>query len=114
MAVQSKVTIGPRDAIAGELASRAGKDSAFRAELIRDPRGVVERELGLTLPKAVTIHVHEEQPDAFHLVLPLSPATVQEQVIRTFELGDREVEGFADKYNKYGEPEVHAVAGVRG
>lgn len=96
MAEQAFV-IGPRDVIGAALIRRAQSDDAFRAELRRDPRGLVERELGLMLPKNLHIQLHEETPQVLHLVLPLSPAVVQDEIIASMDLGDREVQGFADK-----------------
>ena len=52
------------------LLARAGKDSAFRARLLANPRDAIEQELGLPLDDGHEIHVHEETDAATHLVLP--------------------------------------------
>ena len=57
---------------AEKVFDRAMKDEAFRQELLRSPKEVLERELGITLPQGLTVQVHEETPTTHHLVLPLS------------------------------------------
>ena len=52
------------------LLAKAGKDSAFRARLLANPRDAIEQELGLPLDDGHEIHVHEETHGATHLVLP--------------------------------------------
>ena len=65
-----------RQALQQHLALRAAEDEAFRRELLRDPRGVLERELQLLLGADVTlrdglvVRIHEEEPGAFDVVLP--------------------------------------------
>jgi hypothetical protein len=57
------------------IIAKAMKDEVFRQELLSHPKEVLERELDITFPMAVTIHVHEETPFTVHLVLPLQPLT---------------------------------------
>ena len=52
------------------LVSKASADTEFRAQLLSDPKGAIKAELGLSIPAGFTINVHEEAPDASHLVLP--------------------------------------------
>ena len=59
-----------RFAGADAIASRAGKDGAFRERLLREPRKTIEAEFGVTLSEDHEIHVHEETYGATHLVLP--------------------------------------------
>lgn len=107
--------MGPRDYVNAEFTRRAWQDEAFRDELLRDPRGVVERELGVRLPENVKLNVHEETPDELHFVLPPRPAALKDAVIGPFDLADREVAGFADKDTGTGGSECTAcVGGVRG
>ena len=40
--------------------------------LLDDPNAAVGKELGITLPDGLTIHVHEEDAGDAHLVLPPS------------------------------------------
>ncbi len=74
-------------ALEAQLIDRAMKDEAFRQELLRDPKGVFERELGIRLPEHVTVQVLEESPTTVHLVLPRPPANAG------VELADEELEG---------------------
>ena len=59
----------PRDA-AGDLASRAARDSGFRERLLRKPKETIAKELGVTLAEGHEVHVHEESYAATHLVIP--------------------------------------------
>ena len=52
------------------LLSRVDEDSDLRGRLLADPKAVIERELGVSLPADHEIHVHEESREATHLVLP--------------------------------------------
>jgi len=68
----------PTSDLTTQVIARAWKDEAFKAELLRDPKGVLGRELaqlapGATLPEQVQIHVVEETPTHRYLVLPLNP-----------------------------------------
>jgi hypothetical protein len=56
-----------------QMMARAMKDDAFRQELLANPKAVLERELGMTLPRAVSVQVHEDTPTILHLVLPVKP-----------------------------------------
>ena len=53
------------------IAGKAVDDSEFRAFLIENPKGAIERELGITIPDGYTVEVHEETGTTAHLVLPL-------------------------------------------
>ena len=62
--------INNRKQLEAQLISRALEDAAFRQELVRDPKGVFARELGLTMPEHITVQVLEESPSTVYLVLP--------------------------------------------
>lgn len=64
-----------RDELQAQLIERATGDPTFRRELMADPKGVLERELGLKLPPTLDIRVLEETPARNYLVLPPAPAT---------------------------------------
>lgn len=49
---------------------KAAEDADFRARLLGDPKGAIEQELGITIPDAMEIQVHEESSTSAHLVLP--------------------------------------------
>ncbi len=54
------------------IAARAVADAGFRENLIADPRTVISAELGISIPEAFTIHVHEDSDTIAHLTLPPS------------------------------------------
>ena len=53
------------------LMRRAQADPDFRDELLKDPKTVIEKEIGLTFPEALTVVVHEEKLNQLHVVLPV-------------------------------------------
>lgn len=108
--------MGPRDYANAELTRRAWQDEAFRDELLRDPRGVVEREFGVRLPENLTLNVHEETADELHFVLPPRPAALAGAVTGPVDLADRDVEGFMKMADpSTGTSDCKAcVGGVRG
>ena len=53
-----------------QLLVKSMKDEAFRQELLSNPKGVLERELGITFPQGVNVQVHEDTSDTLHLVVP--------------------------------------------
>ncbi len=53
-----------------KIMDKAAKDSDFRALLLRDPKGALAQELGVTIPDSLSVEVHEESNTTTHLVLP--------------------------------------------
>ena len=53
-----------------KIVDKATGDPEFRARLLGDPRGALERELGVAIPASLSIEVHEESGATAHLVLP--------------------------------------------
>jgi hypothetical protein len=53
------------------LMRRAQADPEFRDQLLKDPKTVIEQELGLRFPEAVKVVVHEERLNQLHVVLPV-------------------------------------------
>ncbi len=53
-----------------KIVDKAAGDAEFRARLLGDPKGALERELGVTIPASLSIEVHEESGETAHLVLP--------------------------------------------
>ena len=49
---------------------RLADDPEFRAALLADPRAALSALLGLDLPDAVNVEVHEEPLAYVHLVIP--------------------------------------------
>jgi len=57
-----------------KLTTQALADPGFRAELVADPRRVIETLAGGRLPETVAVQVLEESPEELFLVLPYQPA----------------------------------------
>ena len=53
-----------------KIVDKATGDAEFRARLLGDPKGALERELGVAIPASLSIEVHEESGETAHLVLP--------------------------------------------
>ncbi len=76
MAEQPQVT---RRDIESRLIVQAWKDEAFAADLRRDPRAAIQRELtklglaGAIVPENVQIQVLEETPTQLYIVIPPKP-----------------------------------------
>ena len=62
------------------LTNRAAEDSAFRAQLVADPKGVMNQEFGITVPDNIDIVVHESDMRTVHLALPPDPVMDEEQL----------------------------------
>ena len=69
-------------AMQSQIIAKATEDEAFRARLLSDPKGAVERELEIAIPEGFTVQVHEESATAAHLVLP-PPARLSEGELGT-------------------------------
>jgi hypothetical protein len=62
--------IDPRKELESRLLAKARKDAAFLEEMLKNPVAVTERELGVTLPEGMKIHIHQETPSELHFVMP--------------------------------------------
>ncbi len=62
------------------LTNRAAEDSAFRAQLVADPKGVMNQEFGIAVPDNIDIVVHESDMRTVHLALPPDPVMDEEQL----------------------------------
>ena len=78
-----------RQTLEAQLIDRAMQDETFRQELVRDPKGVFARELGIRLPEHIQVQVLEESPTTVYLVLP------QAATGTSTELADVELENVA-------------------
>ena len=58
------------DEMRTKIVDKATGDAEFRARLLGDPKGALERELGVTIPASLSVEVHEESGETAHLVLP--------------------------------------------
>jgi len=69
----SKLALKTRKDLEIHLITRALKDESFRAELIANPKAVIEQEIGSKLPDELEITVLEETKDTIYMVLPCNP-----------------------------------------
>jgi hypothetical protein len=69
----SKLALKTRKDLEIHLITRALKDESFRAELIANPKAVIEQEIGSKLPDELEITVLEETAEAIYMVLPCNP-----------------------------------------
>jgi len=53
-----------------KVVEQAQKNPKYYQQLMADPRGLMEKQLGTPIPKSVNIKVLEEAPDAYYIVLP--------------------------------------------
>jgi hypothetical protein len=69
----SHLAVRTRKDLEIHLITRALKDESFRAELIANPKAVIEQEIGSKLPDELEITVLEETADTIYMVLPCNP-----------------------------------------
>lgn len=62
------------------ITAKAAEDDDFRAELVRDPKAVISSELGVLIPESFSIHVHEDNGNTAHMVLPMSDQLTEEDL----------------------------------
>ena len=56
----------------GLIRQRLAADPGFRGKLVSDPRGAVSEVIGMPMPEAVKVSVHEESLMDVHVVIPAS------------------------------------------
>jgi len=59
--------------IRAHLTAKAAVDSAFRAQLVADPKGIMNQEFGITVPDNIDIVVVESDMRTVYLALPPDP-----------------------------------------
>lgn len=62
-----------RNELEQKIIERAWKSESFKQQLMRDPRGALEREVEMRVPEGVNIKILEESPDTLYIVLPMNP-----------------------------------------
>jgi hypothetical protein len=67
-----------RRAVERQLVEKCWKDPAFKAAVVADPKGMLERQTGHALPDRVKIFIHEEDANTLHLSIPPAPSNVSE------------------------------------
>ena len=70
------------------LVEKAWKDPAFRKDIVKDPKGMLEKHMGQKLPEQVRIFVHEEDANTLHFSIPSPPSNL-------IELSDEDLERVA-------------------
>ena len=75
-----------RNQIEKRIIEKAIKDQAFRLALIKSPKDAIAEEFGIKVPESATIHVLEESPDLFYLVLPRVSGHAGDQELSEQEL----------------------------
>jgi hypothetical protein len=63
------------------IISKAWRHPAYLQRLLADPKGVLQSEISaidpdVVLPAALQVHVHQEAPNEYHLVLPRNPRDI--------------------------------------
>src|SRR4051812_38261873 len=61
---------GTRSEIERTIVQRSLVDEDFRRRLLDDPKGTVDREMGIRLPEYIEVRAVQESADTFYLVLP--------------------------------------------
>ncbi|MGN6182422.1 MAG: NHLP leader peptide family RiPP precursor [Thermoanaerobaculia bacterium] len=74
-----------------KIVANAWRDASYKKRLLKNPKAVVQDELqeieaGVELPKDLSVAVHEESPEQYHLVLPrnpneIAPGAVEDQYL---------------------------------
>ena len=67
-----------------KLIAKAQAEPEFRAQLVADPKAAIEGVIGLEIPEAITIQVHEDSATSFHLVLPPSGKLTEDELATVF------------------------------
>ena len=62
------------------VTTKAVEDSAYRAKLLADPKGVLSEEFGINIPASMEIRVHESDMNVVHVALPPSADLSEEQL----------------------------------
>jgi hypothetical protein len=68
------MAIPTRAELDGLVREHLASDPTFRAALLADPRAAVSKLVGITLPDAVQVEVHEETLTHIHLVIAPTPS----------------------------------------
>jgi len=60
------------------LIEKCWKDPEFKKQVVKDPKGMLERHTGQKLPPNLTIVIHEEDVKTLHFSVPLAPSNLTE------------------------------------
>ncbi len=78
-----------RKDIEAHIITQSWKDEAYKQELFRNSKTVIEREFNVQLPAEVSVRVLEENPTTLYFVLPMRPE------LSGAELSDEQLEAIA-------------------
>lgn len=62
------------------LTEKAADDMDFRAQLVSDPKGVMNQEFGITIPDSMEVKIHESDMNTIHISLPPTQVLNEEQL----------------------------------
>jgi hypothetical protein len=73
--------ITTRRDLEARIIAKAWRHPAYLQRLLADPKGVLQSEISaidpdVVLPPALQVHVHQEAPNEYHLVLPRNPRDI--------------------------------------
>ena len=71
----------------GKLIAKAQAEPEFRAQLVADPKATIEGLIGVEIPEAINLQVHEDSATSFHLVLPPSGKLTEDELATVFAGG---------------------------
>lgn len=60
------------------LIEKAWRDPVFRKDIVKDPKGMLEKHTGQKLPQQLRIYVHEEDANTLHFSIPSTPSNLNE------------------------------------
>ena len=63
-----------------QIVDKSALDADFRQQLLADPKSTISKELDITIPESMTIHIHESDMQTVHLALPPDPNITEEQL----------------------------------
>ncbi len=62
-----------RGQLMDKIIEQAQSNPEYYSQLMKDPRALMSRQLGTSIPSNVNIKVIEETPDTYYVVLPYQP-----------------------------------------
>ena len=68
------------DEMLKQIVDKSAIDESFRQQLLTEPKGTISKELGITIPDTMDIHVHESDMQTVHIALPPNPNIPEEQL----------------------------------
>lgn len=70
------------------IIAKALKDKNFKEELMNDPKGVIEQELGIHLGKNVNVQILEESENKRYLILPAHSEEMSAEELEMIAAGE--------------------------